>query len=123
VLFRSPPSYKSTIVQDPAGSILLAETVHGQQCVGNEWTCVCLGPEINDGTVHAGLYQMDRKAPSQDPNADKGVNQGAGVYKSHGNRFVYLFYDGHVQALPMEKTVGTGTLLNPKGMWTIYPGD
>jgi prepilin-type processing-associated H-X9-DG protein len=119
-----PPGYKSTVVLDPAGSILLAETIHGQQCVGNEWTCVCLGPAINDGTVHAGLYQMDIKPPPpQDPTTDKGVNQGAAVYKSHGNRFVYLFCDGHVQALQMEKTVGTGTLLDPKGMWTIKPGD
>ena len=117
------PGYKSTIVQDPAGAILLAENPHGQQSVGNIWTCVCLGPEINDGTVHGCLYQIDLTASLQDPSSGNGVSQGKGVYKSHGNRFVYLFCDGHVQALQMEKTVGTGTLLAPKGMWTIYPGD
>ncbi|HVV00433.1 MAG TPA: hypothetical protein VHH88_03665, partial [Verrucomicrobiae bacterium] len=62
-------------------------------------------------------------APTQDEASDNGVNQGMIVYKSHGNRFDYLFHDGHVQTLKIEQTVGTGTLQNPRGMWTVTRND
>ena len=39
--------YKSTVVRDPAGSILLAEQTSGQQCAGNIWTCICNGPQAS----------------------------------------------------------------------------
>jgi len=31
--------------------------------------------------------------------------------------------DGHVESLKIEQTIGTGTLANPKGMWTVVQGD
>jgi hypothetical protein len=37
--------------------------------------------------------------------------------------FCRAFCDAHVAALKIEQTVGAGTLANPKGRWTITPGD
>lgn len=41
----------------------------------------------------------------------------------HEGRMSYLFVDGHVEILKPSETVGTGSLDNPKGMWTINPND
>lgn len=40
-----------------------------------------------------------------------------------GGKFNYLFADLHVKLLAPQDTVGTGTLLAPKGMWTVVDGD
>ena len=102
--------YKTTVVGDPAGTILLVEEPNIQNVAGNIWPCVCLGPQ------GAGdLYQLD---PSPDAK-----NFGNNQYGLHSRRFNYLFHDNHVQALKIEQTVGTGTLANPKGMWTVRIGD
>jgi prepilin-type N-terminal cleavage/methylation domain-containing protein/prepilin-type processing-associated H-X9-DG protein len=110
--------YKSSVVKDNAGTILLVEEANGQGCAGNEWPSISNGPE---GT--GALYQIDPNARPQDPNVGQGANQGRYVYDSHGERFNYLFMDGHVEGLRMEDTVGSGTLRKPRGMWTIYQGD
>lgn len=44
------------------------------------------------------------------------------AYGLHSQRFNYLFHDGHVP-LKTTETLGTGTLANPKGMWTMTAGD
>jgi prepilin-type N-terminal cleavage/methylation domain-containing protein/prepilin-type processing-associated H-X9-DG protein len=113
------PGYKTSVVRDPVGSILLCENTGGQQCAGNIWTCICVGPEYNGSDI----YQIDPTAQPQDTSSKTGINQGALLYKAHKNRFNYLFHDGHVEALKIEQTIGTGTLNVPKGMWTIAPGD
>jgi prepilin-type N-terminal cleavage/methylation domain-containing protein len=110
--------YKTTVVRDSAGTILLCENTGGQQCAGNIWTCVCIGPQGSGD-----LYQIDPNAPPQDPNSTTSVNQGALLYKAHRSRFNYVFHDNHVETLKIEQTVGTGTVLNPKGMWTVAQGD
>jgi prepilin-type N-terminal cleavage/methylation domain-containing protein/prepilin-type processing-associated H-X9-DG protein len=120
--------YKSTAVSDPAGTILLCENTSGQQCAGNIWTCVCNGPQAPSGSSQANgeLYQMDLNAANalpQDPTSGTSVNQGTLLYKAHRNRFNYVFNDGHVEALKIEQTIGTGTLTAPKGMWTVASGD
>jgi prepilin-type processing-associated H-X9-DG protein len=111
--------YKSTVVRDPAGTILLCENTHGQQCAGNIWTCICVGPQSSGD-----LYQIDPSAPPQDPNSNTtSVNQGALLYKAHKNRFNYAFNDAHVESLKIEQTIGGGTPTAPKGMWTVAVGD
>lgn len=118
------PGYKTSAIMDVAGTILLAENTHGQQCAGNIWSCVCIGPKINAvGQPNDDLYQTDNNMTQQDPNSGNSVNQGNFVYRAQRNRFNYLFCDGHVQALKMEDTIGSGTLTAPKGMWTQVPGD
>jgi prepilin-type N-terminal cleavage/methylation domain-containing protein/prepilin-type processing-associated H-X9-DG protein len=109
------PGYKTSVVVRPAGTILLAENTHGQQCAGNIWTCVCLGPKSSAAND---LYQIDSNTAQQNPTVKDSVNQGAFMYRAHKNRFNYVFCDGHVQTLAIEQTIGTGTLTSPKGMWS-----
>jgi prepilin-type processing-associated H-X9-DG protein len=112
----SAPGYKSSIVRSPAGTILLCEQTSGQQCAGNIWTCICLGPQWSGSE----LYQIDTSAKAQDPNVKDSVDQGALLYKAQKNWFNYVFNDGHVEALQIEQTIGSGTLTAPKGMWSIW---
>jgi prepilin-type processing-associated H-X9-DG protein len=116
--------YKTSVVKDPGGTILLCEETGGQQCVGNTWTCVCNGPQTSqNGGANGNLYQIDTTSIPQNPNSAAGVNQGSLLYNAHWGRFNYAFHDGHVAALKIERTVGTGTLSGPKGMWTVASGD
>lgn len=102
--------YKTSVVKDPAGTILLVEQPNIQNVVGNAWPAFCNGPHGSGD-----LYQLD---PALDAK-----NFGNNQYGLHSKRFNYLFHDNHVQALKIEQTVGTGTLANPKGMWTVKIGD
>ena len=65
---------------------------------------------------------MDNSGGVQDPTTSNAANQGALIYKAHQNRFNYTFIDGHVEALKIEDTVGTGTVYAPKGMWAAASG-
>jgi prepilin-type N-terminal cleavage/methylation domain-containing protein/prepilin-type processing-associated H-X9-DG protein len=117
------PGYPTTVVRAASGSILLAEETGGQQCEGNQWTCVCNGPQASlNGSANGNLYQIDTTAPVQNP-AGGAVNQGKLLYKAQNNRFNYLYCDGHAESLAIEQTLGTGTFANPKGMWTVMPND
>jgi hypothetical protein len=116
----SAPGYRSSVIKDPAGTILLAENTHGQQVAGNIWSCICIGPKWNSQND---LYQTDNNLVQQDPNLGTSVNQGLFLYKSQRNRFVYVFCDSHVETRKMEETIGSGTLTAPKGMWTEAQGD
>jgi prepilin-type N-terminal cleavage/methylation domain-containing protein/prepilin-type processing-associated H-X9-DG protein len=102
--------YKTSAVKDPAGTTILVEEPNIQNVVGNAWPCIAIGPQGSGD-----LYQVD---PS--PNAK---NFGNNQYGIHAKRFNYLFHDNHVQALKIEQTVGTGILSNPRGIWTVNPGD
>jgi len=102
--------YKTSVVGDPAGTILLVEEPNIQNVVGNIWPCICNGPQgVGD------LYQMD---PSPDAK-----NFGNDQYGLHSDRFNYLFHDNHVEPLKIQQTVGIGTLGYPMGMWTVKTGD
>jgi prepilin-type processing-associated H-X9-DG protein len=118
--------YKTSVVKDPGGTILLTEQASSMNAIGNIWPCVSLGPIIADGTAGGwgNLYQIDAVAP-QNPATltQNGYNEGQQLYQAHWNRFNYLFHDGHVEALQYQQTIGTGTLSSPKGMWTVVPGD
>ncbi len=102
--------YKTTVVKDPAGTIMLVEEPNIQNVVGNIWPCICNGP-----SGAGDLYQMD-----PDPDAK---NYGNDQYGLHGKRFNYLFHDNHVESLKLEQTVGSGKINSPKGMWTVKAGD
>ena len=112
--------YRTSAVQDSSGTIMLAENTHGQQCAGNIWTCICIGPQ--SATANE-LYQTDPSTAPQDPSSSGSVSQGQVFYKAHKGRFNYVFCDGHVESLKLEQTIGSGTLTNPKGMWTAAAGD
>ena len=112
--------YRSTVVRDPSGTILLVEQTSSQQCAGNIWTCVCNGPQATGSE----LYQIDTASSGiQDPTSGTSTDQGMLLYKAHKSRFNYVFNDNHVESLKIEQTVGSGTLTAPKGMWTAATGD
>jgi prepilin-type processing-associated H-X9-DG protein len=102
--------YKTSVVKDPAGTILLLEEPNIQNVVGNAWPCIAIAPQGNGD-----LYQVD---PAPDAK-----NFGNNQYGIHGKRFNYLFHDNHVQALKLEQTCGSAPVTNPRGMWTVAPGD
>ncbi len=119
----SAPGYPTRVILDSSGTILLCEHPDGDNVAGNSWMSVCIGPTNSGGGADAGaLYQLN----SSDPH-----NYGGMVYKTHVNKFDYLFHDNHVSGLSWQQTLGP---LGPitikaaangilKGMWTIKPGD
>ncbi len=109
-----PPGYKNSIVADPAGTALLVEQPEGGNIAGNDYPSFCMGPT---GAATAGdqtPYQIVTGGTQA---------YGNSAYGLHSRRFNYLFHDGHVEALKVEQTIGTGTLATPKGMWTVTQGD
>src|SRR5579859_1193621 len=111
-----PPGYKSSVVKDPTGTILLAEVPNGENMAGNDWPSFCAGP-INSTGNFAGLtadcFQIGTST----------YNYGAAEYGLHAFRFNYLFHDGHISTRKYTETVGTGTTNAPRGMWTMTGGD
>ncbi|RRJ97860.1 hypothetical protein Ga0100231_005220 [Opitutaceae bacterium TAV4] len=59
----------------------------------------------------------------RNPTQQLSIVGGAAGPKMHKGKFNYLFADGHVKLLHPNDTIGTGTLANPKGMWTLDAGD
>jgi prepilin-type N-terminal cleavage/methylation domain-containing protein len=109
------PGYKINVVPGPAGTINLVEQPSGDNTCGNVWPAICVAPSNNvSGQGIGECYQID-------PNDSN--NQGAALYKAHGNHFNYLFFDDHVESLTLQQTVGNGTLSNPKGKWSLNPND
>ncbi|HEY3332533.1 MAG TPA: DUF1559 domain-containing protein [Capsulimonadaceae bacterium] len=41
----------------------------------------------------------------------------------HSEGYNYLFCDGHVKWLKPDQTIGTGTMTQPNGFWTVAEGD
>ena len=106
--------YKTTIVRDNSGTILLLEQPSQQNFCGQVWPAFSLGPQA---TGASDVYQTDQ------PGSTSTRNFGATAYGLHSKRFNYLMHDGHTEALKMEQTVGKGTLQTPLGMWTVAQGD
>jgi prepilin-type N-terminal cleavage/methylation domain-containing protein/prepilin-type processing-associated H-X9-DG protein len=111
-----PPGYKTSVVQDNSGTILLAELPNGRNMAGNDWPSFCAGPVMSSANFSWVTPDCFQIGSSQ-------YNYGALTYGLHAGRFNYLFHDNHVQALKETDTVGTGTKLAPRGMWTMTAGD
>ena len=111
-----PPGYKSSVIQDYAGTILLAEVPNGENMAGNDWPSFCAGP-VNSSANFSGL------TPDCFQIGSSTYNYGASEYGIHAFRFNYLFHDGHVSTLKYTDTVGSGTTNAPRGMWTMIAGD
>jgi prepilin-type N-terminal cleavage/methylation domain-containing protein/prepilin-type processing-associated H-X9-DG protein len=108
-----PHGYDSSVLRDPAGTLLLVEQPEGGNIAGNDW------PSFSEGPT--GPSSGDQ-TPFQIPVGGR-QPWGAKAYGLHGSRFNYLFFDGHVAIHKITETVGTGTTNAPKGMWTMTPGD
>ncbi len=112
-----PNGYRSSVVQDNAGTILLAELPNGENMAGNDWPSFCAGP------VSGGANNFPGLTPDCYQIGSSSLGYGAASYGLHGRRFNYLFHDNHVSTLKYTETVGTGTTNAPKGMWTMTAGD
>jgi prepilin-type N-terminal cleavage/methylation domain-containing protein/prepilin-type processing-associated H-X9-DG protein len=108
--------FKSTVVRDNSGTILLVEQPSEQNICGQAWPSWSLGPQAPGASD---LYQTDNPAAG----SASSRNFGATAYGLHSQRFNYLFHDAHVDTLKMEQTTGKGNLQNPLGMWTVAQGD
>jgi hypothetical protein len=42
-----PPGYKTSVVRDNSGTILLAELPNGRNMAGNDWPSFCAGPVVS----------------------------------------------------------------------------
>jgi prepilin-type processing-associated H-X9-DG protein len=116
--------YKISVIKNPAGTLLLCEQASSQDTEGSIWPCFSFGPYSSSGGSYSSLYQIDATAPTDSAHLfSENYSEGQLLYPAHGNRFNYLFHDGHVAPLRIEDTVGTGTLSAPKGMWTVKPAD
>jgi prepilin-type N-terminal cleavage/methylation domain-containing protein/prepilin-type processing-associated H-X9-DG protein len=124
--------YPTSVVRDPAGTILLCELATSMHAMGNIWPCCCCGPQDSDGSANGwgNLFQIDTAAPTDTATLKaQGYNEGRLLYQAHNNRFNYAFHDGHVETLRIEDTIGGTTgpavfaMLKPRGMWTVVPGD
>jgi prepilin-type N-terminal cleavage/methylation domain-containing protein len=64
--------YKTSVVKDPSGTIMLCENTHGQQVAGNDWTCACIAPEPpggGSGNNNDDPYQMRPPVLPQNPDS------------------------------------------------------
>ena len=116
-----PPGYKTGIIKDPAGTILLVELPNSRNIAGNDWPSFCAGPGPTTDPSYSGGGISGDCIQTGDSSAT--MNYGSVNYGLHSKRFNYLFHDGHVEPLKIEETIGSGTTDAPKGMWTMTPGD
>jgi prepilin-type processing-associated H-X9-DG protein len=89
------PGFKINSVRNPGGTLAIAENPKNNNIVGNIWPASVLNPQ------------------------DQTNNYGQSVLALHNGRFNYLMHDGHTELRKLQETVGSGNLVNPKGMWTI----
>ncbi len=115
-----PRGYKVTNVPDQAGTIMLAELANGRNMAGNDWPSFCAGPgPTTPGGVSEDCIQTTPVAKI----SSTAHTYGTLSYGLHSLRFNYLFHDGHVGLHKTTETIGSGTVANPKGMWTMIAGD
>lgn len=92
------PSARQAVISRPSQTILLVEN-----------------PGIKDNTVgRTGISGINSAQGQMAKQPDLNGKLG---------EFHYLFADGHVELLAVEKTIGKGSLTLPKGMWTLDPND
>ncbi|HWD19613.1 MAG TPA: DUF1559 domain-containing protein [Verrucomicrobiae bacterium] len=123
--WEPPPNlcYKSSDVQDFAGTIVLCELPNLGNLAGNDWPSFCAGPGygVPAWTQQSSTYEIVQLTDKQP--ADLKASFGGVLFGLHDRRFNYLFHDGHVAALRPKDTVGKGTTNAPQGMWTMTKGD
>ena len=111
-----PVGYKNSIVASPSDTLLLCEQPNGRNIAGNDWPSFCAGPTEGPGNPGGFTGDCFQISKSQ-------YGYGKAAYGLHGERFNYLFHDGHVAIHKITETIGRGTTNNPMGMWTITAGD
>jgi prepilin-type N-terminal cleavage/methylation domain-containing protein/prepilin-type processing-associated H-X9-DG protein len=115
-----PRGFKVSQVNDPAGTLMLAELANGRNMAGNDWPSFCAGPGPQ---VPSGASDDCVQTTAKPNISATGHAYGTVSYGLHAQRFNYLFHDGHVGLLKTKETIGSGTALDPRGMWTMATGD
>jgi prepilin-type N-terminal cleavage/methylation domain-containing protein/prepilin-type processing-associated H-X9-DG protein len=111
-----PRGFRVSQVMDPSGTIMIAELANGRNMAGNDWPSFCAGP----GTSTPAGVSEDCIQTTPTPNISAtGNTYGSVSYGLHSQRFNYLFHDGHVGLHRTTQTIGSGTVQNPLGMWTM----
>jgi prepilin-type N-terminal cleavage/methylation domain-containing protein len=105
------PGYKTSVVTQPASTILLCEQPNGRNVAANVWPAICLGP-CDNGAGDTGIGDEVQICPSDED------NEGAALYANHGDTFNYLFHDNHVAPYAIQNTVGPGST-NINGAWSV----
>lgn len=100
-------------VRDTAGTILVAESPVCSNVLSNNNSYVG-GPE-GPTTRLADGYQRH--------SANVGGCGRDLVRISHNEGWNYVFADGHAKWHRPEQTIGTGTMTDPRGLWTIAEND
>ena len=78
----------------------------------------------DNSTHHMKLYNENGPDPKAQlmiqfwPSEDEWERLNMAALEVHRKRFNYLFVDGSVKILNPYKTIGTGDLKKPKGIWT-----
>ena len=99
----------------PADTILVAETVRPGSILGQN------NPDLF-GPYGAG--QSQNCASFINPAENDGYSGCAGTLTPyHSGGWNYIFADGPVKWLRPDQTIGTGTGISPRGMWTITKND
>jgi prepilin-type N-terminal cleavage/methylation domain-containing protein/prepilin-type processing-associated H-X9-DG protein len=115
-----PRGFKVAQVRDQTGTILLAELANGRNMAGNDWPSFCAGPGF---AVPSGVSE-DCIQTTKVPMISFTENTyGSLSYGLHSHRFNYLFHDGHIGLYRTTETIGAGTSIDPRGMWTMAFGD
>jgi prepilin-type N-terminal cleavage/methylation domain-containing protein/prepilin-type processing-associated H-X9-DG protein len=94
-------------IEDAAGTIMLAETPSDYNLFGS--------PDVSEVRSPKQPSWANWWQGQQDMNGSP--------RPTHFDGYNYLFADGHVKWLRPERTVGTGSMDWPQGMWTRRPGD
>jgi len=90
----SPPRLKVNKVTNPSGTLMLVELPTAINWAGNPTCCVA----------------NNASPTNMPPDFQKGA-------------LSWLFVDSHVEILKPENTIGSGTIYNPLGMWSLSPND
>jgi prepilin-type N-terminal cleavage/methylation domain-containing protein len=107
------PAKYTRITQCGSDTILLTERISSN-----------LDINIAGGTSEAAMHWPAQQVPASELNVVLGSAAGLHNVQTHpGGRFPYGRVDGSVTMEHPRDTVGTGTLTNPLGGWTVAKGD
>ncbi len=108
-----PPGYKSSAIQDFAGTILLCELPNQYNLAGNGWPSFCAGPGTGVKSmsgISAGVpevVQLYNYVSLLGGGPTGKINWGGALFGLHDRRFNYLFHDGHVATPAPARHGGT----------------
>ena len=102
---------KLSELPDVAGTLMIVENPSGDSST------------YNNNNMFSTFARATCESPNNQKNRANNAGNGTGGTALHFEGWNYLFADGHVKWLRPASTIGTGTLSDPKGLWTIAEND